>query len=140
MVHSEGLEPHTPWFEALYSATENVINQHVTMHQLILKPPRYAEGKKVIAKPWNPAKQGKYGKKSFVIDLQKSIDTCPAEQTQRITGKPGSFRAKYSSKVCSICPIKVNIHLAAYFGQKRTIIPVSLELKVNLNPTIPPSE
>ncbi len=66
----------------------------------------YAQGKKVIAKPWNTATQGKYGKKDFVIDLQKSIVTCPAGQTQRITGKPGSFRAKYSSKVCSICLIK----------------------------------
>jgi hypothetical protein len=66
----------------------------------------FAQGKKVIAKPWNPATQGKYGKKDFVIDLQKSIVTCPAGQTQRITGNPGSFRAKYSSKVCSICPIK----------------------------------
>ena len=66
----------------------------------------YAQGKKVIAKPWNPATQGKFGKKNFVIDLQNSIVTCPAGQTQRIRGKPGSFRAKYASKVCSICPIK----------------------------------
>ena len=66
----------------------------------------YSQGKKVIAKPWNPATQGKYGKKDFIIDLQNSIVTCPAGQAQRITGKPGSFRAKYSSKVCSTCQIK----------------------------------
>ena len=66
----------------------------------------YAQGKKVIAKPWNPATHGKYGKKDFIVDLQTSIVTCPSGKTQRITGKPGSFRAKFSSKVCSICPIK----------------------------------
>jgi hypothetical protein len=62
----------------------------------------YAQGKKVIAKPWNPATQGNYGKKDFVIDLQESIATCPVGQTQRITGNPGSLRAK----VYSICQKK----------------------------------
>jgi hypothetical protein len=66
----------------------------------------YAQGKKVIAKPWNPATHGKYGKKDFKIDLQELAVTCPARNRQRITGKPGSLMAKYSAKVCSICPIK----------------------------------
>lgn len=66
----------------------------------------YAQGKKIIAKPWNPATHGKYGKKDFKIDLQNMVVTCPADNRQRITGKAGSLMAKYSAKVCSACPIK----------------------------------
>jgi hypothetical protein len=66
----------------------------------------YAQGKKVIAKPWNSATHGKYGKKDFKIDLQNLIVTCPEGNKQRITGKAGSLMAKYSAKVCSICPVK----------------------------------
>lgn len=66
----------------------------------------YAQGKKIIAKPWNPATHGKYGKKDFKIDLQNMVVTCPANNRQRITGKAGSLMAKYSAKVCSVCPIK----------------------------------
>ena len=66
----------------------------------------HAQGKKVIAKPWSPATHGKYGKKDFKIDLQDLMVTCPAGNKQRITGKTGSLMAKYSAKVCSVCPIK----------------------------------
>ncbi|MDI9819929.1 transposase, partial [Legionella sp. PL877] len=66
----------------------------------------YAQGKRIVAKPWNPAAHGKYGKKDFSIDLHNSVVTCPAGKVQKITGNPGSFRAKFSVKVCGICPIK----------------------------------
>ena len=42
MVRSEGLEPPTPWFEALYSTIGNIINQQLTMHQIIQLLPRTA--------------------------------------------------------------------------------------------------
>lgn len=66
----------------------------------------FLQGKKIIAKPWSPATHGKYGKKDFVIDLQNSVVTCPVGNQQRITGKPGSLMAKFSAKICSVCPIK----------------------------------
>lgn len=68
----------------------------------------YAQGKEVVAKPWNPATRGKYGKKAFKIDLEDNIVTCPAGNKQRITGKTGSLMAKYSAKVCGVCPLKSN--------------------------------
>jgi hypothetical protein len=55
---------------------------------------------------WNPATHGKYGKKDFIIDLKAAMVSCPAENKQKITGKSGNFRAKFSSKVCAECPIK----------------------------------
>ncbi len=33
MARSEGLEPPTPWFEALYSIFKIYYNQQLTMHQ-----------------------------------------------------------------------------------------------------------
>ena len=66
----------------------------------------FLQGKKIIAKPWRPATHGKYGKKDFLIDLNNSIVSCPAGKQQKITGKLGSLMAKFSAKVCGICPIK----------------------------------
>ncbi len=66
----------------------------------------FSQGKKIIAKPWNPATHGKYGKKDFIIDLQNSMVICPAGKQQKITGKPGSLMAKFSAKLCGACPIK----------------------------------
>lgn len=66
----------------------------------------YAQGKKVIAKPWNPATRGKYGKKDFKIELQKLKVTCPAGNKQSITGKQGSLMAKFSAKICGVCPVR----------------------------------
>lgn len=42
MAHSEGLEPQTPWFEALCSSFKIVINQSVEKRQIAQKRPRTA--------------------------------------------------------------------------------------------------
>ena len=42
MVRSEGLEPPTPWFEAWCSVIEDIINQRLTMHQIIELLPKTA--------------------------------------------------------------------------------------------------
>lgn len=66
----------------------------------------YNQGKKVISKPWNPATNGKYGKKKFNIDLQENKVTCPSGKIANITGKPGRLRAKFHADVCNNCMLK----------------------------------
>ena len=66
----------------------------------------YQQGKTVVAKPWNPATKGKFGKKAFNIDLQEKKVTCPAGNTVKITGELGNLRARYSSETCGNCPKK----------------------------------
>ena len=68
----------------------------------------YNQGKKVIAKPWGSASNGKYGKKEFGIDLQQATVTCPSGQIANITGKLGSLRAKFSADSCNNCLLKKN--------------------------------
>lgn len=66
----------------------------------------YNQGKKVIAKPWNPATNGKYGKKEFNINLQDQKVTCPSGNVANITGKPSQLRAKFPAEVCNNCMLK----------------------------------
>lgn len=66
----------------------------------------YNQGKKVIAKPWNSAANGKYGKKEFSIDLQGNKVTCPSGNTAKITGKPGHLRAQFHVDACDNCILK----------------------------------
>jgi len=66
----------------------------------------YNQGKKVIAKPWNPATNGKYGKKEFNINLQENKVTCPSGNIANITGKLGRLRDKFPAGVCNNCMLK----------------------------------
>jgi len=96
------------WLKPKVERYGDVISKHIDRGYLASKwtAELYAQGKKVVAKPWNPATHGKFGKKNFTIDLRAKMVLCPAGNQQKITGKSGSFRAKFSSKICSVCPIK----------------------------------
>ena len=85
-----------------------VISQHIDRGYLASEwtSELYNQGKKIIAKPWNPATNGKYGKKEFNIDLQKKMVTCPSGNKAAITGSKGCFRAKFSADVCNNCMLK----------------------------------
>jgi len=96
------------WLQPKVEKYGEVVSKHIDKGYLASTwtAQLHAQGKKVVAKPWNPATQGKFGKKDFTIDLKNTVVICPSGNKQRITGKPGSYRAKFSSKVCSVCPIK----------------------------------
>ncbi len=65
----------------------------------------YDQGKTVVAKPWNPATNGKYGKKAFSIDLEQAQVTCPAGHTTAIRGKKDN-RAQFPGALCDGCAKK----------------------------------
>lgn len=81
----------------------------------------YAQGKKVIAKPWNPSDKGKFGKRLFAIDLEQQQVTCPEGHTAEIRGDK-AMRAKFGADICNVCP-KLALCTASKNGRTLTIHP-----------------
>lgn len=65
----------------------------------------YKQGKTVIAKPWTPASNGKFGKKAFTINVEKTQITCPAGNVTTIRGKK-TRQARFPASLCGTCPQK----------------------------------
>jgi len=85
------------WLKPKVEKYGTIVSKHIDRGYLAAAWTRelYTQGKKIVAKPWNPATHGKYGKKDFTIDLKAAVVTCPAGNKQKITGNPGNFRAKF---------------------------------------------
>lgn len=66
----------------------------------------FESGKKVVCKPWTPAKTGKFSKKDFEIDLKQQTVTCPAGNEVEIKGSKGQQSAKFCKTECNACPLK----------------------------------
>jgi hypothetical protein len=86
----------------------SVISQHIDRGYLSSDwtAELYNQGKRVIAKPWNPATNGKYGKNDFIINLQENKVTCPNGIAVDISGKSGNLMAKFPIKSCFNCILK----------------------------------
>jgi hypothetical protein len=65
----------------------------------------YDAGKRVVSKPWTPAKTGRFTKNNFSINLEGKTVTCPAGEMAQIKGAEKQA-AKFSKKTCNSCSIK----------------------------------
>lgn len=66
----------------------------------------FESDKKVVCKPWTPAKTGRFSKNDFDIDLDKKIVTCPAGNEATITGRKEQQKAQFCQTKCNVCPLK----------------------------------